>query len=225
LDRWSVFAVVFTVGVLTAGSALYLQNLGFGGTSIAVWNPHPTPISAHFTNTSLGVALYLSISSEFNKPGETFAINVSEYNFENYSNQITTEQDWALPDLSLTPCSGNYPFGFSIFRGNYSIKDISSLKQKTSLALYMPGAAYGCPVIFAITAYVIDPQSTNSNITENGPGSVTFYLGQLIGVVDVNGIWSTSIFGTSFGSFSSGVYTVVAGDEWGDIVMSHFVIN
>lgn len=152
-DRWSAFALILLLGILTATSVYYFQNSESGGSTQANWNPYPSPISVHFTNSSLGLQLFLSTSSEFNKPGETFAINLTEFNFENNSNQVSRQNDWVLPGLSFTPCFTDYPFELSIFRGNYSMKDISSLKQKTALALTEPGDEWADVVT---TRFVID---------------------------------------------------------------------
>jgi len=219
LDKWSVIALAITLGIISFLTGFYVENLGSGEPTTAV-NPNPIAESVHIANASLGLELFLSSNSKINEPGQTFAINITEYNYENSTNQVQSQNDWVISGLSVGPCSGNLPFGFSVFVGNYSLQDLSALKQKTGLMLYQPGT-YNCPAVFNVQGYIFSPHSNNASIMDDG----TIPFGALTSVGYFSGSWNTILSWTLFQRLLPGVYTVVAGDEWGDVVLLHFTID
>jgi hypothetical protein len=56
----------------------------------------------------------------------------------------------------------------------------------------------------------------------------TYSYNQLKYELVANGYWtkdSTDDYNSSFSNFNPGVYTVVAGDEWGALVVVHFTVS
>ena len=124
--------------------------------------------------------------------------------------------------------------GFEIFKGNYDQNNLSLLSNEKSLLFYHPGT-YNCPETFDVKNYLfqtsndmallgIGPSLYNASgpIDTFGPLAMTYGF-------PVSGSWSSgnSFAGTgpSFHYFSKGIYTLVAGDEWGDVAILHFTVS
>ena len=104
--------------------------------------------------------------------------------------------------------------------GNYDITNVSSGK---ALQIYQPGA-YNCPGILAgIGSYAFQASSDNATIFGSCQvgGSGGCISERVNSMVLFNGHWS----GNVFMGFPSGICTVVAGDEWGDLVILHFAVT
>ncbi len=179
----------------------------------------PSPTTEDFvgisSNASLslnGLKLSLSLNSTTFQLGEEVSIVIDEQNTLPVENKVLASQSWPLEGLSLGPCGTiNYPFGIAIFQGNYSAADISTAKR---LMLYDPGATYHCPAMIAgITAYDFQPTSDMASIFDSYDPD-PFGPTQIISEVSAKGYWIGSPAAT-LTNFPPGVYTVVAGDEWG----------
>jgi hypothetical protein len=126
-----------------------------------------------------------------------------------------------MQGLAVGACGSlNYPVGLAVLRGNYDVANFSSAK---ALQIYRPGIS-ACPMILAgIGSFGFQASSDNATIfggcqAAGGGGCITETINS---TVSFNGYWS----GSGFKSFSNGVYTVVAGDEWGGIAILHFTVT
>jgi hypothetical protein len=143
---------------------------------------------------------------------------------------VTAANDWPLHGLSLGLCGTvNEPFGMAVFRGYY---DKSNVSSASPLMLYSPYAMTSCPGIFSvISRYSFYPESSKAQIWGScnpEPCQADDLGGPPISASnEVNGFWSTIpyIQWSSRSALPSGVYTVAAGDEWGQLVLLHFVVN
>jgi len=124
---------------------------------------------------------------------------------------------------SIGPCPGTLPFWFEVFQGNYNANNVS---QGKSLALWQswPFCGNGIPV----ASYSFGPNSSNVTVTmaSQGPGQQSVKFSESAGYVDnYSGYWGTnSEPSANFTPFQPGVYTVLAGDSWGQEAVVHFQI-
>lgn len=165
------------------------------------------------TNSTNGLELSMTLSSNTYAPGETIPINLTEINTLNVANNVSSASDWAIDGLALGGCGTlNFPFGIRIFQGYYDGNNISSASNQSSVQFYAPGV-YSCPAIFNITQYAFQP---SSDVAGSLPMST---------VVNVQGSWTGGASGSTLHVLPDGVYTVVGGDEWGNLVIVHFTVT
>ena len=136
------------------------------------------------------------------------------------SNNVTAAAAWPIPGLAVGPCGPlNYPVGVAVLQGNYNAGNVSSGK---TLEIYRPGVV-ACPMVLVkIGGFEFQPSSDNATLEatcqQGGGGCMTEIVNA---TVSFDGYWN----GSAFTSFPSGVYTVVAGDEWGGVAIVHFTVN
>jgi hypothetical protein len=192
-------------------------------------------IAADLVGTSLsvnGLKLSLSLNSTTLQPGQELSIVVDEQNTLPVANNVLSSRNWPLNGLSVGPCGTlNYPFGVAIFQGYYSSADVS---EATPLMLYDPSAGYFCPMILSeITAYVFQPSSDTAAIFGSCDPNPCFTT-KINTEVTATGYWTGGPSPTLtnftpgpgvYTNFTPGVYTIVAGDEWGTLAVLHFVVS
>jgi hypothetical protein len=173
----------------------------------------PTTTSIQSQN---GLQLQVSVNATDISPGEAFQIRISEYNMLASSNTVSAEKNWGVNGLALGFCANIYvqPFGVAVCQGYYTAHNIL---QATPLKIFMPGV---CPnYIILITGYVFLPHSIYADIL---PGS-TPTAGTLMSAnVTVDGIYTN---GTQSSPLNPGVYTIVAGDEWGTLGLIYVTVE
>jgi hypothetical protein len=128
-----------------------------------------------------------------------------------------------MSGLSVGSCgTESYPFGVSVFQGSYTVANLSSA---TPLELNDPNTqVIGCmPPVSNVTAY--DFKSSSDIATLDGDainGSTTFEMSaEVIGGIN----WVGNPPNAVQQYFEPGVYTVVGGDEWGNMVILHFTVS
>lgn len=215
----AVVAVAFVV-IAVLASVIFAQD---------PYNPTGTytnnfPLLTSSTLPANGLSLRVSINATTITSGQTVNVTVGDYNTLPTTKNISASSDWPLKNLAVGPCGAlNDPFGVAVFRGYYAASSISSAK---ALQLYAPGI-YMCPAILSgIAQYSFYPQSSVAQIWGScSPGPCPFRTGpQSIGV---NGFWNTvPIVQYSYHTeLTPGVYTVAAGDEWGQLLLLYFVVK
>jgi len=182
----------------------------------------PPGINSASSNSVSGLNLSLSLDSANYQPGQTITIVVNETNTLKKTNSVSAADNWAFSGLTLGPCGTlNYPFGIAIFQGYYTAGDVLSV---TPLKLDNPDAKYPCPMILAeISTYafqqsgnttaIFQMDNTNPALTEN-----------MNAEAQPTGYWTGSP-NAALTTFTPGIYTVVAGDEWGAMVVLHFTVS
>jgi Putative Ig domain len=194
-------------------------------------NPNTVTATTPFNNGNSaasksisGLELTLSLDSKIYQSGQQVGIDIDEKNTLSKTNTITASAKWSVRGLGVGPCGVlNYPFGIAIFQGNYTATSISSA---TPLQIYEPGI-YHCPMILTdISSYVFQPLSDNTAVFETSESTASFTA-----VMNAEfepaptGYWASNDVGAAFTNFEPGVYTVVAGDEWGALVIVHFTVS
>lgn len=172
--------------------------------------------SASTTNASLGLTLNVALSTVFIQPPEQgISITISETNILNSTNTVSAATEWPFSPLSLGSCGvGSDPIELAVFQGYYTFSNISTAME---LDLYQPGT-YLCPPITmgSIAFYIFQPLSDMAFINSSNPG----FGWPMNYTVMASGYY----LGTDVHNFSPGIYTVVGGDEWGQLVLLHFVV-
>jgi hypothetical protein len=195
------------------------------GTSIAAAgcgnhsNHITTPTTAGFnggnsasSKSASGLSLSLSLDSTTYQPGQQVTIVIDETNTLSKTNRVYTADKWPLTGLSVSPCGTlNYPFGVSIFQGNYTTANVSSAMP---LTLFYPSELHGCPFILSgINSYVFQPLNDVAAIYQIS--NIEPFIEKINKEVQTTGLTDAD----------PGVYSVVAGDEWGDLVIVHFTVS
>jgi hypothetical protein len=182
-----------------------------------------TGVYSAVSESANGLRLYLSLDGTAYKAGQQVLITLDEQNTLTTVNNIPAAHNWPVKGLAIGHCGTiNYPFGFAIFKGYFSADDASTA---TPLNLYNPNEAYHCPMILSeITAYNFKPSGDIADILGScTPDKCISDMVTKTGV-PITGYWTTgSLINSS--NFDPGIYTVVGGDEWGNIVILHFTVT
>ena len=209
------------------GTVLFLSMLatGCGGsatksTTTATNIDGATSVSKKFAN---GLSLSISVNPQLIKPGYPIHIVITESNTLLKMNNLDISDKWPMSGLSVGSCgTESYPFGVSVFQGSYTVANLSSA---TPLELNDPNTqVIGCmPPVSNVTAY--DFKSSSYIATLDGDainGSTTFEMSaEVIGGIN----WVGNPPNAVQQYFEPGVYTVVGGDEWGNMVILHFTVS
>jgi hypothetical protein len=169
---------------------------------------------AALMTTSHHLLLQLTLANSTISQGSNITVGLKMTNLLSVGNDIPRGYSWAVLGLYWpgNPCSpaGVYePLGIAIFSGYFSAGNISSGK---SLYLWNPSTYY-CP------GSVESPWAflPTSDVARTLGGSF---------LLDANfstgGYWTTE---NQFVHFNSGTYTLVEGDEWGDLLFLYFTVG
>jgi len=193
-------------------------------------------------NYKLGLNFSLTVNSTTVQSNEAINVALNVTNVKSVQNQLNASDSWAISGLS-TPCDFGYydvsvPIGIGFFSGDYGLNNIS-----TATPISVWGAATECPVDFAgnatsalgpwlkITSYSLLPDTDNG--TESGYYRSYQTRNVTLGTFPAALIFQTNVYATnstsdyrynSLLSSSAANYTIAAGDEWGQIVLLHFVV-
>jgi hypothetical protein len=153
-----------------------------------------------------GLSLSLSLDSTTYKPGQNVYITIEEHNTLNTNTTVPAANNWALNYLAMGGCGTNGGFvGIALFQGYYTANDKS----------------FGEPLLF--WNYNI---TTPCPTTTTPPNGIDFTpLDQKYADLDLKGYWTGNSRSAVFTNFEPGIYTVVAGDEWGALVFIHFTVK
>jgi hypothetical protein len=218
-----VFAIAIVATMTISLISLSLIQAALGSALLANRDSLVTYTSV--VNDSSKLRFTLSMNSSTLATGNAAEIEISEQNTLLLTNTVASAHGWPTPGLTDSPCGVlNYPMGFAIFKG-YHLQ--TNLPSADRLDLYGPGL-YFCPLILSsIDSYVF--ASGNDSASINGScGSNPCVTMPMRSDGSFTGFWSSSILylsSATFHSFSPGAYTVVGGDEWGDLLVLHFVVS
>ena len=169
-----------------------------------------------------GLELYLELNSATFNPGQTVMVTAGEWNTRTMLNEVAAGGRWPVQGLAMGPCGTlNYPMGVALYAGYYTEDNIYSA---TPLRLYDPKALYHCPMILSsISSYNFQPSSYNADVygsCEPNPCIANFNVS---GTIAYTGFWLDDQDST-FSNFVPGIYTAACGDEWGTLILIHFLV-
>jgi hypothetical protein len=161
--------------------------------------------------------LYLKLNTTKISPGKGIAIVVELfYNGINPVYINVSNTNIHLP--SPYPCGSQVLVGLEVFKGYYTISNISLAKP---LLLYNP-AIYLCVMMPPVTQYKLLPLSDQIQLIYNGKVQPT--LNDEISI-STNGYWIINSTGINHTFFQPGVYTVEAVDYFNQTVLGYFTVT
>ena len=210
-------------------------NLSLGTNPNTTVNYSSFATNANTVNSTLGLKLVLTLNSTVIQSGQAINVTISVINVQPKVNNVSGVSDWALGDLknqSVTnPTRGLYcldPSNFLIFQGFYNQANITLAEN--ALLLSQPGFLENC-VFSNFSHFVFQPSGSLVNITDSYPPNYaendnTF---SMEASSSLEGNYSVQSAFLSSGRlppnpFPVGVYTVIGGDEWGQLVLLHFQV-
>ena len=227
LDKNKQYLVYCATGIRGAAATQVMMSLGFtdvqnmaGGITAWIQDGYPTAGLATATTTSAqsenGLQLQVSINASSLTSGKALQITLSEYNTLSTTNNVSAEKNWGVNGLTIGACPNinELPFGVAVFQGDYNAQNIS---QGTPLELF---AAVPCALLIRlITGYDFLPNSSNAAIM---PGGDLASPTPMSATETANGTYTK---GFQLTPWVPGVYTIVAGDEWGALEFLYFNVK
>jgi len=174
------------------------------------------PVSAT-GNGGSGLVLNLSVNTSSFSQGKSLQVYISETNSLSSMNNVTASQNWGTT-FSLGRCSADYPFGILLLKGYYTLENFT---QGEKVSLQSPVQNYMCVrPPFSTSYYHFLPKSDTAVVqVDTGNQTITWPMGTSI---SITGYWTVQ---GSFAPLQHGMYTLVAGDEWGALALLHFSVN
>jgi DNA-binding HxlR family transcriptional regulator len=195
------------------------------------------PASASVTSNATGLELSLNINATMITSGEAVAVSASEMNNLPSTSNVTsvpwvangTSISWPFPGGEPFPQNHLYmPMFLSLYRGYYTAANVSFAQP----LLILPPEITSGPQ-YSISNFVFQPLSDNASAFAylRAVGSRTWEPWGNLWTDAVSGTatFSATYPDTNFDSrtlrtFSPSIYTIAAGDEWGQSVLLHFVV-
>lgn len=171
-----------------------------------------------------GLVLSLSINTTAVRSNGSFSYGLSLVNPTSKTVNISKSDQWYMPGLlSPWPCTSRPgPFGFAVFRGYYTLQNVTTAKNVLQQAFILGCTSTGAAPINA-TFYAVAPHSTFTS-TEVYQSSQIYAINGTSIPVNTTITPNLSEFVNSLRSDRSAVYTMVVGDEWGGFALLHFSV-
>lgn len=185
------------------------------------------PNNASATNSTLGLSLTLSMNSTLIRPGQAIKVAVSLFNELPEVNNVSWTSNWKLN--AFTNTSNPHSLGIAcfspanilVFHGFYDNTNVSSAINPLEVG-YMP--FHSC-FNTNYSLYLFQPTSTYANVSFTNPPNYdnALYMSASTAIIGYCN-YATDGSGVCLSGFPAGTYTIVAGDEWGQIVILHFEV-
>lgn len=217
IGRVALIIVIAIIIIVIAIAVVSTYTVSSQKKTVPTFSMSGSTVSA--VNSTLGLSLQL-FAAPSNLSG-SLAISAQVVNFRNVSNNVTGQDNWSYPVDSLnpsSPCDSPGEVGFGIFQGYY---DQSNYTKATTLTLYNPTFTYLCTTqAFPNTFYSFQPHSDLVEIAYAG----SLYNETISLFEQIGGYWSGEYATGTYHVFPTGSYTIIAADEWGQVVLLHFVV-
>ena len=176
-----------------------------------------------------GLRLSLDLSGNSNG---SVTVAIEEFNTLDKSNNVTGADSWPASQANMslwtgTECPSTLPLGYEILKGNYGENNFTQgVPLYLKAQFYMPSCAvYGDGLgnsVFMPLSNQVGRYNTSTSGTWSGfwmgsgnPGRGNYCPGS-------NSSYNCPL---ALNPFAPGTYTVVAADEWGQIVLLSFFVN
>jgi len=180
-----------------------------------------------------GLDFTMVLNSTSLQRGSNLTVSVSLHNSLEWTDNVSGATDWRLTDQSEAgpsySCAQNDPFRIEVLRGYY---DMGNFSQGTPLVstVFLPPLGFNqClgyivaanhtapPLFFSLSNnyYVFMPMSDEAQWIATGPQQAN-----QLAVMDETMFLKPVLF-----SNSTGAFTVVGGDEWGDLQIAHYTVK
>jgi hypothetical protein len=113
------------------------------------------------------------------------------------------------------------PIGIALYKGYRTGSDL----WYGQLAMHSPAPTLCSLILLGMTSFVFAPNSDNATFC--GPSCDTRACPTRLMRFEasLSGYWIVLVELGGFFAFSPGVYTIVGGDEWGDLLLLHFAVS
>jgi hypothetical protein len=227
-----VIVIIVAFGIFLSGA--FLNATTNIGTTSAI-NPNYPP-SAETTSSASGLELMASLNTTFIQHGQAIQVTVEILNSLTKTNNISGASNWYLndvnPNLLLGPHNSDALLGFAcftpanfvVFNGYYGSGNLSSIGSP--LVLYGPQITASSCHKSNFDLYMFQPQSSEANVSLTSQPSYNYTINmQASSPILSNCNIAPGTEGSCLSGFSPGVYTIAAGDEWGQVVLLHFEVT
>jgi hypothetical protein len=208
-------AILLLLSIMAAGCGK--NNTSQTSSSTTTDNSELNSVSTESVN---GLSLSLSTDRITYKHGQEVSITFDEKNTLSTTNNVPATDNLPSEFMSGFPNDPSFPLGLAVLRGNYTGLNYSTV---TPLIIFHPGEVYtGTAIIAAPTSYSFQPfidVATLNGGDYNSSDAIRLHI-----EISVNGYWPNKESSSSR-NLEPGVYTVVAGDEWGTLVILHFTVT
>ncbi|MDV3244563.1 MAG: hypothetical protein LYZ66_05235 [Nitrososphaerales archaeon] len=205
-----IFGLVVALAIATV---IFVNAPLLSGTGTA---PPPRMPASTSVSSVQGLRLDLSLSATEIAPWQPLVIGVSEFNTLSLPVNITVGRSWAVEGLRMTQCYASiYPFGVAVYQGRYIASNVSEAKPLQTFPLVV------CHMLIRlVTGYYFSPGGSNAVVLPGTGPAVP-----MVASATIAGTYSTDTLGGPAHPLAPGVYTVVAGDEWGTLAFLHFIVS
>jgi len=221
-----IMGVIISLGILAAGCGRITTTMTPAMTTTS--NPTQTSLptttdisgfNSTSTETVNGLSLSLSTDRTTYQPGQVIAITVDEKNLLSTTNDIPATDNLPSEFRSGFPNDPSFPLGLAVLRGNYTM---SSYSIVTPLIIFNPSEVYIGTTTAEPTSYSFQPFIDVAILNGgdfNSSDAIRLHI-----EISINGYWPNNESASS-NNFEPGIYTIVAGDEWGALVVLHFTVT
>jgi hypothetical protein len=218
----STIAVVFIVVVLAVGAIVAISTIS------AI---RPATGSAT-TNSSVGLEFTMALNASTVQQGHDLGVLVNLINALDRTNNVTGAKEWRVTNQSESGpsmnCAQNDPFRVEVLRGHYDLNNYSEVTPIVFTVFQPPLGFNQCLVyiraanstaeplffIYSQNYYIFKPLSNEAQWVAFG-----------FQTVNQKAVMSeTILLRPALFLNSTGVFTVVGGDEWGDLEVAHFSV-
>jgi hypothetical protein len=185
--------------------------------------PSNFPSTTYTIDSVHNLNLSMSLDNTTIMYGQMVGVSLDLWNTLNTTNTVNPSSNWSFP-LTQHPCPLQYPMDYSIFKGYYTADNISSASPVPYIRPEY--GAHSCFATFYVSSYVFSPNSDNALLNDSG----SFLPEQIKYGSYALGYWGYYWLGMFFPNddplqnLPPGVYTVVGGDEWEQLLILHFKV-
>jgi hypothetical protein len=244
-----VFVVVLlAVGGAVALSSTYMRPAVVSPSSLAGLT------STGETNPQTALKFAMTINSSSARGGGVLGVSLSLFNTLVRDNNVTGDQNWKLTDASESGgvygwnCAQNDVFRIEVVSGHYDISNFSIATPLDAFVWTLPLGPNQCgyyirPANWTAPILTVPPNNQNyyvfrptsdaalwvpaselaSRYAPCVPSNGTYHCMQTTGQAAV--MSETMVLKTGLFAGSPGIFTVVGGDEWGDLAVLHFYVG
>ena len=219
-----VYAIITPATTTTSTSTGIVSTNAVSSTPSQTKSTSPTnfsDINSVSSSSGNNLSLSLSLDGKIYEPGQSVSIIVDETNLLATINSVPATDN--LPSgfaSGFTNEPSIFPFGFAVVSGNYTLSNLIT----NPLLIYDPRDEYIGTQVVAPTSYSFQP-SSDAAYLEGGSYSSSNGLMKMQYELQLNGYWDCNPMEAVQDNFKPGVYTVVAADEWGALVLVHFTVT
>jgi hypothetical protein len=216
----TVLAFIVVACVIVGSVAFLTVETGMGGATTS------TQQTVQSTTTAEGLRLSLTVAPSEADSGSSFSVGITDFNTLATTNSPTMTGPPTIGGntLAVGPCS-QLPLGLGLWQGYYSVGNLSAAPP---LSLFPP-EIYWCPAEYPVAYFSFSPLSDNVSLYSpqpSGSGNATvptdMWTMPDAFTQNITGYWTSQGI---LRQFQPGVYTLVGGDDYGQLAIVHFYVG